>query len=193
MAAQTRIRDIARNAIRDELAQVALDRFRRDGFDNVTFDDLAAAAGVSRSTVLRYFGSKEEVVLGVFGPLSDEMSQALVDRPLDENDWTALRRSLDPVVEYLTRNLTETIDLLRLIHATPALCTGLREKSVTWHPVLTEVLTQRGSETPVVIAHVRVAAALDCLTIALNVWADSDGRLALTDILDEAFTALTQQ
>ncbi|WP_225858877.1 TetR family transcriptional regulator [Streptomyces albicerus] len=62
-AARTSTRDIARAAIRAELAQVAFELFRRQGFDKVTFDGLAKAAGVSRSTFLRYFGTKEDAVL----------------------------------------------------------------------------------------------------------------------------------
>lgn len=37
---------------------MAFELFRREGFDYVTVNDVAAAAGVSRSTFLRYFGSK---------------------------------------------------------------------------------------------------------------------------------------
>ncbi|MFD8963850.1 TetR/AcrR family transcriptional regulator [Streptomyces sp. NPDC059568] len=46
---RTSTRDIARAAVRAELAQVAFDLFRREGFDRVTVNDVAAAAGVSRS------------------------------------------------------------------------------------------------------------------------------------------------
>ena len=64
MAANTR--EIARAAVRAELGQVAFELFLREGFDKVTIDDLAAAAGVSRSTFLRYFGTKEDAVLSAF-------------------------------------------------------------------------------------------------------------------------------
>ncbi|MFI7294871.1 TetR/AcrR family transcriptional regulator [Streptomyces sp. NPDC050121] len=45
------------------LLRPGLGHFRREGFEKVTVNDLAAAAGVSRSTFLRYFGSKEDAVL----------------------------------------------------------------------------------------------------------------------------------
>ncbi|MFE5113658.1 TetR family transcriptional regulator [Streptomyces sp. NPDC056663] len=188
--ARTRTRDIARGAIRDELAQVARDQFRRHGFDKVTFDDLAAAADVSRSTVLRYFGSKEEVVLSAFDTFGDRMAEAVRARPAGEADWTVLRRALDPVVEHLSRQPSETIDLLRLVHDTPALCTGLREKSVTWHQPLMDALAERPAATPVLAAHVRVAAAMDCLTVALEHWVGDGGRADLATFLDDAFSAL---
>src|SRR5262245_52421525 len=96
--ARTSTRDIARAAIRNRLAQVAFDLFRRKGFDQVTVNDLAEAAGVSRSTFLRYFASKEEAVLCAFDSQGDLVAAALRDRPAGEGDWTALRRALDVAI-----------------------------------------------------------------------------------------------
>ncbi|WP_256966377.1 TetR/AcrR family transcriptional regulator, partial [Streptomyces griseiscabiei] len=75
--ARANTRDIARAAVRAELAQVAFELFLRDGFDKVTLDDLASAAGVSRSTFLRYFGTKEDAVLGAFDAHGTWVADAL--------------------------------------------------------------------------------------------------------------------
>ncbi|UUU29794.1 TetR/AcrR family transcriptional regulator [Streptomyces sp. CA-210063] len=91
-AGRAKTRAIARTAIRAELAQVALDLFLREGFDKVTPDDLAAAAGVSRTTFRRYFGSKEEAVLSVLDAHGRQVADAVRARPADEGDWTALRQ-----------------------------------------------------------------------------------------------------
>lgn len=37
----------------------------------------------------------------------------------------------------------------------------------------------------------KAAVALDCLSIALDHWTASDGRLDLVDLLDQAFAALS--
>jgi AcrR family transcriptional regulator len=47
----------------DLLGHTAVTLFAENGFDAVTVDDVAAAAGVSRRTVFRYFPSKEDLVL----------------------------------------------------------------------------------------------------------------------------------
>ncbi|TMR89866.1 TetR family transcriptional regulator [Nonomuraea basaltis] len=183
---------MARAAVRAELAQVAFDLFLRKGFEKVTVNDLAAAAGVSRSTFLRYFGTKEEAVLGALDAQGEQVAGALRARPAGEDDWTALRRALDTVIEPYHQDPAYALAMTRLVTETPALCTRSLEKQNGWRPALTEALAERaGSPQPTTLAlSVRAAAALDCLNIAIDHWTASDGRLDLVDLLDEAFAAL---
>ena len=191
-AARTSTRAIGRNAVREELARGAFEQFCREGFDAVTLDHLAAAAGVSRSTFLRYFGTKEEVVLFTFDPLGDAMVDALRARPAGEEDWAALRRALDPAVALLAREPGEGLALLRLVGRTPALCARLREKQAEWRPRLVQALGERsGSLAPSsVVLHARVAAAMECLMAALEHWVADEGRRGLDSLVDEACGAL---
>lgn len=47
---------------RERVQDIALDLFARRGYEATSVDDIAAAAGLSRSTFFRLFGSKEAVV-----------------------------------------------------------------------------------------------------------------------------------
>jgi len=185
-------RAIGRAAIRAELANFALGLFADAGFDNVTFDDLAAAAGVSRSTFLRYFGTKEEVVLFVFDPLADAMPAALASRPAAEDEWTALRRSVDPAVDLLERDPVNGLALLRLVWYTPALWARLHEKQGSWRPPLVECLSARpgSGTTPLLVLRTRVMAALGCLMVAFESWVENEGQDDLVVLTDRTFRAL---
>ncbi|MEU1510938.1 TetR family transcriptional regulator [Streptomyces sp. NPDC005811] len=186
-------REIARAAVRAELAQAAFGLFLREGYETVTLDDLAAAAGVSRSTFLRYFGSKEEAVLSAFDAHGRQVADALRERPATEDDWEALRRAFDTVVGNYRRDPASALRLTRLVLDTPALCARQLEKQRGWQPALADALAERsgpGQEVSLAL-HVRAAAALDCLNVALDHWTASDGRLDLEDLLDEAFGALS--
>jgi AcrR family transcriptional regulator len=186
-------RAIARTAVRTELARVAIDLFRRQGFDQVTINDVAAAAGVSRSTFLRYFGSKEEAVLGALDDQGVQAAAALRARPADEDDWTALRRSLDPFVDRCRQDPSGALALARLVQESPALRGRQLEKQANWVPALAQALADRkghARRTPLA-PQVRATAALDCLTIAVSHWTASDGGLDLAELLDQAFAALT--
>ncbi len=191
-AVRTTTRDIARAAVRAELAEVAFDLFRREGFDNVTIQDLAEAAAVSRSTFLRYFGSKEDAVLDLVDARGDQFADALRARPPEEDDWTAIRRALDTVIEPYHQDPAKALAMTRLIMGTPALWARQMEKQHGWRPALAEALAGRTDPPrPMTLAlSVRAAAALVCLNIALDHWTASDGRLDLVALLDEAFAAL---
>lgn len=185
-------REIGRAAIRDQLARVAMPLFHEIGFDRTTFDDLASAAGVSRSTFLRYFGNKEDVVLFLFDPLGDAMSQALATRPAAENEWTALRRAVDPAVDMLTRDPADGLALLRLVWNTPSLWGRLHDKQSAWRPALVQGLAERsGSDAPApIVLRTRVMAALGCLMVAFDGWVDCDGTEELSILTDLTFGAL---
>lgn len=187
-----RTRRVARAAVRADLAQVAFDLTRERGFHNVTVDDMAAAAGVSRSTLLRYFGTKEEAVLSAFDAHAVQFADALRARPADEDDWTALRRALEGVADYYLQDPTAALAFTQLLLDTPELFGRQMEKQHSWRPALTAALAERAGLTepiPVAMA-VKVAAAVGCLNIAVERWSASDGQLDLIELLDEGFDAL---
>jgi AcrR family transcriptional regulator len=53
-----------RQYLLSEYERMALELFAAQGFRSVTFDDIAAAAGVSARTLFRYFPTKEDFLLG---------------------------------------------------------------------------------------------------------------------------------
>jgi AcrR family transcriptional regulator len=186
-------REIGRHAVRAELARVAFNRFCLTGFNQVTFADLSEAAGVSRSTFLRYFGTKEDVVLYVFDPVGDVIADALDTDRAGEDDWSKLREALGSAVAFLVRDVQHLLTILGLIEQTPALRARLREKQAEWRPGITARLqgTTATGEGASVIANVRVAAALECLWIVLGQWTESEGRADLDGLLDAAFAAFS--
>ena len=48
------------------MARAALDLFDRQGYEETTVDEIAAAVGISRRTFFRYYESKRDVVWGEF-------------------------------------------------------------------------------------------------------------------------------
>ena len=66
-----------------ELELIALDLFHRQGFDDTTVDQIAAAAGVSSRTFFRYFDSKTSVLWHEFDREVDELRSAFAAVPDD--------------------------------------------------------------------------------------------------------------
>jgi AcrR family transcriptional regulator len=61
----------------DEIVSAALDLFSRDGLAETTVDALAEAAGCSRRTFYRYFGSKEDVLFYDLPAAFDRLAERL--------------------------------------------------------------------------------------------------------------------
>lgn len=78
---------------RERILQAAYDIWLERPYDQVTLDAVAELAGVSRQTVLRHFGSKDDLALGVVAwqrPIEEEA------RAADPGDTsTAVRRLID--------------------------------------------------------------------------------------------------
>ena len=66
------------------MARAALDLFNRQGYDETTVDEIAAAVGVSRRTFFRYYDSKREVVWGEFDAELVRLEQKLASASTDE-------------------------------------------------------------------------------------------------------------
>jgi AcrR family transcriptional regulator len=78
---------------RDRILRAAYDTWLDRPYDQVTLDAVAAAAGVSRQTILRHFGSKDDLAVAVVAwqrPIEEEA------RAADPGDTaTAVRRLVD--------------------------------------------------------------------------------------------------
>lgn len=69
-----------RERLKDETRQIILDAFAellsRTEIDRVTFAEIAASAGVGERTVYRHFPTREDLLRGLYGALSDKTAEA---------------------------------------------------------------------------------------------------------------------
>ena len=176
-----------------ELSLAAYDLVVERGYDDVTLDDMAAAGGVSRSTFLRYFRTKDQAILVALKVYVKRMADALRARPADEDDWSALRSAIESfMVPIYTKNPSGAQALSRLALFTRTL-SGAHMERADWRTPLTAALAERHDVVgPVPIGlSVKVAAALDCMAIAIAEWVAVDGEAELIDLLHAGFAALS--
>ena len=79
---------------RDELEAIALDLFNERGFEAVTVEDIAAAAGISRRSYFRYYASKNDVMWGDFDALLSGLEGWLAESSGDEPMLSVLTRAV---------------------------------------------------------------------------------------------------
>ena len=184
-----------RRAAYDEIATVAMDLFLDKGFDATTIDDIAAAAGISRRSFFRYFGTKEDLVIGHLVADGAGLRAALEQRPDSEDAWTALLRAFlaldDPSMPR-----ERMLKVSSMVYGTPSLRARSAEKHLGWYeelvPEVRRRLTAGGDAGPYPELRARsiVAAAIACLDAAGEEWTRAGGKPALGKLLTAAFTAV---
>ena len=174
---------------------MALRLFDEQGFDKTTVDQIAAEAGLSRTTFFRYFGTKEDVVLGELGEIGHQLVTALAARPETERPWDSLRRTFDVITAINVDKPEKALNFARMLVDTPSLRARHWEKQLSWQNLLVPVISRRLDANPDPATELRaralVASALACLDTANDAWTAGDGTTPLAALLDRAMGALT--
>ncbi len=79
---------------RQKVEAAAVELFLAHGFEQTTVDDIAAAAGIGRSTFFRYFRTKADVLWLPFDVHLEHLAAALAERPPIEPLTTAMIRGV---------------------------------------------------------------------------------------------------
>jgi TetR/AcrR family transcriptional regulator, cholesterol catabolism regulator len=94
------------NGRRDTLAEVAIGLFAAKGFDNVTVDDIAKSAHMSKGTIYNYIGCKEDFVFLILDNVNTDFYNK-VKKNLKEHNavkWTdVLREYMRAYLEMVNR------------------------------------------------------------------------------------------
>jgi TetR/AcrR family transcriptional regulator, regulator of mycofactocin system len=174
---------------RAQIEHIALDLFTARGFDTTTVDDIAAAAGIGRRTVFRYYASKNDIPWGAFDEQLDRMRETFAALPDDLSVLAGVRAAVLRFNDVRPDELPWHRRRLRLILRTPALQAHSTLRYAAWRRVVAEYAGRRlglpvDALVPQAIGHASLGVAL----AAYERWLDGDGDLP--DLLDEAFRAL---
>lgn len=116
---------------RQRISDVATELFCARGFEIVTLDEVAAAAGVSKMTVFNYFPRKEDLMLDRSEDLRlQPFRAALRERSKDEDPVDALRAlvgRLRSQKHSLTHVHSRSVEWWRVLAASPSLQARLHE------------------------------------------------------------------
>jgi len=184
------LRERTRQAMRDELAELALRMFVDRGFDETTVDDVARAAGMSKRTFFRYFPSKEDVIFGGVDDLGEQVAEEIRARPAGEDPWECLRVVLGRWEGRIHASRRELANL-RLIESTPSLRARMHQKRDRLRQQVGDALRGRpGSGLDVFTADLLTNAAGAALDTVSREWLRSDGTADRAALVDRAFALL---
>ncbi|MET0474856.1 MAG: TetR family transcriptional regulator [Mycobacterium sp.] len=105
---------------RATLIEAAAELCLKQGYDNTTVEQIAAAADVSPRTFSRYFATKESVITAMTGDMDGYLAAALDRQPADIDEYEALRRAhievFDPDGGYQTPGFKRMAVLIQIIN-----------------------------------------------------------------------------
>ncbi|MFC9439379.1 TetR family transcriptional regulator [Nocardia sp. NPDC057030] len=185
---ETGLREQSKARVRAQLVDAALRLFEEDGFDAVTVQQIADAAGVTRRTFHRHFPSKAAVVFAHEDILMDQLLTALTRRPATESVLTALYAAMrdllfgDAAVALRAHQLDTMRRARQLLTTNPE----LRQANFTGAAGRQQALAHHFAERsglPVSDLRIRLAAATSFIATGTGIdqWI-TDGNHSLTSL-----------
>jgi AcrR family transcriptional regulator len=111
MATARRAR-LSTDARREQLVALGVEIFSERPFDDVSIDDIAAGAGISKGLLYHYFPSKRDFYVAVVRHSADEM-QAITETDPDLERLERLADGLDRYLEYVATHARGFATVLR--------------------------------------------------------------------------------
>lgn len=132
-----------RSTTQDHITNVALDLFSDRGFDDVSVDDVARAAGIARRTLFRYYPSKNAIPWGDFDAHLDHLRELLQLVPPGAPTSWALRSTLLAFNDFDEAETARHRQRMRVILETDALQAHSMTMYAGWRAVITAFVAHR--------------------------------------------------
>ncbi|MFE9817377.1 TetR family transcriptional regulator [Streptomyces sp. NBC_00236] len=176
------LRERKKEATRQAVHEAALRLTVEHGFDQLTVEAVADAAGISRRTFSNYFAGKEDALLHGDEQQIRELVGAVRGRPAEEDAWPALRAAVTQFAERVAPPEREWAVRTRLAMNHPSLLARhLANHAALEHDLAEAVAARRPPVRPMVLA----AAFLSALRIAMRMWIEEDLAREPIEVIDE--------
>ena len=168
----------------------AFSLFADRGFDETTTDEIAAAVGIGRRTLFRYYPSKNDIPWGQFDASLVHFRAVLDREPRDIPLWQAVQRGVVQFNSFDESVMEQHRFRMRLILHTPSLQAHSVLMYERWRAVIADFVSARTGEPresllPRTAGHVSLALAIS----AYEQWL-KPGAPRLPVLLDRAMTGL---
>ena len=174
---------------RESIQRTALRLFEKQGYEETTIEEIAAAAEISPSTFFNYFPTKEDVVLfDAYDPMAIQMFR---DLPKDEPLSAGLRKVLEALSAAFEQDEQTILARGRLFLEVPELRARIWDEVERTQLLVAQVLAERTGRRPDDF-ELRVTARI--LTAALFEasleWMRTQGRHGLVELFNRALDVL---
>lgn len=172
------------------LEACALRLFDEHGYNEVTTEQVAAAAGVTQRTFFRHFPNKAAVVFGRFDESTAEFTNLLYQQPAELTITAALINAI-AAQDRATPVGADDARRVRIVRNTPSLGDAIRAFEADFEAMLGDWIAQRHHRDADDF-DVRVAAAtlVAARRVAMNEWQRHEGRVSIIEIARRAVASI---
>jgi AcrR family transcriptional regulator len=191
-ATSAKLRARKQQLVRDAIGDVAIDLFTVKGFDDVTVDEIAQAADVSRRSFFRYFSSKKDVMAQGMLLYGARLRAAIEACPRSCSLREILEQATLEVAKH-TAAQARTRQVFRIAECS----TAAREALLSSLPVVEDQVTKafethlRKGSKDLLKPRLLAALTLTILNVSIGVWCRSE-REDISIIVRRAFSTLSQ-
>jgi AcrR family transcriptional regulator len=137
----TGLRERKKQKTREAIQRAALRLFMRQGYDETTVEEIAAAAEISPSTFFNYFPTKEDVVMyDIYDPVAIEM---LLQAPKTDSLSTMMRRVLEKLTALFEKDKEMILARGKLVLEVPELRSRMTDEVDRSHALFAGALAER--------------------------------------------------
>ncbi|MFE7401038.1 TetR family transcriptional regulator [Streptomyces sp. NPDC057557] len=186
MESSAGLRERKKEATRQAVHEATLRLTVEHGFDDVTVEAVADAAGISRRTFSNYFTGKEDALLHGEEQQIRDLVRTVRERPAEETAWAALRAAMTQFAERVAPPEREWALRTRLAMQHPSLLARQLANHAALERDLAEAVASRQSPSEKSVrALVLAAAFLSSLRIAMRMWIEEDLAREPVEVIDE--------
>lgn len=187
------LRERKKEATRHAVHEATLRLTVEHGFDHVTVEAVADAAGISRRTFSNYFTNKEDALLYGEERQIGSLVRLVRDRPAGEPAWTALRGAMTEFMSRVPPPEREWAVRTRLALRHPSLLARQLANHAAMERDLADAVADRPGPTarpvrPLVLA----AGFLASLRIAMRTWIEEDPDREPAELIAEVMDEMGQ-
>ncbi|MFC9621643.1 TetR family transcriptional regulator [Streptomyces sp. NPDC056930] len=186
MESSAGLRERKKEATRQAVHEATLRLTVEHGFDHVTVEAVADAAGISRRTFSNYFTGKEDALLHGEEQQIRGLVRTVRERPAEETAWAALRAAMTQFAERVAPPEREWALRTRLAMQHPSLLARQLANHAALERDLAEAVASRQSPSEKSVRPLVLAAAfLSSLRIAMRMWIEEDLAREPVEVIDE--------
>ncbi|HWW70875.1 MAG TPA: TetR/AcrR family transcriptional regulator [Duganella sp.] len=182
------LREKKKDKTRLQLLEAALELIGRQGFAETTINQIAAAVDVSPRTLLRYFPSKEDVIVSWVQDGMAIFLSTLASRPADESAAVALLESARALLRSYQERAEFYLTIERVIASAPDISARKQQMSTTLAAAVSAMLAQRTKQidSSPLANDLYPAVVFALIRIVIQQWVARDGKPPLEELFDEA-------